>query len=80
MQQLICINTILMDDIIRDNQGNKITTGDQVKFYCKMEGMMKEGLITKMTGGTFGIKCSKYVMLYKYQEVDKHIISKIDKK
>ena len=69
-----------MDDIIRDNQGNKITTGDQVKFYCKMEGMMKEGLITKMTGGTFGIKCSRYVMLYKYQEVDKHIISKIDKK
>ena len=31
-----------MDDIIRDNQGNKITTGDRVNFYCKMEGMMKE--------------------------------------
>ena len=68
-----------MDDIIRDNQGNKITTDDRVKFYCKMDSMIKEGLITKMTGGTFGIKCPKYVMLYKYQEVDKHIISKIKK-
>ena len=44
-----------------------------------MDGMMKEGLITKMTGGTFGIKCPKYTMLYKYKEVDKHIISKIKK-
>ena len=66
-----------MDDIIRDNQGNKITTGDRVNFYCKNDSIMKEGLITKMTGGTFGIKCSRYVMLYKYKEVDKHIISKI---
>ena len=66
-----------MDDIIRDSNKNKITTGDKVNFYCKMDGMMKEGLITKMTGGTFGIKCPKYIMLYKYQEVDKHIISKI---
>ena len=67
-----------MDDIIRDNQGNKITTGDKVNFYCKMDSMMKEGLITKMAGGTFGIKCDKYIMLYKYKEVDRHMISKID--
>jgi hypothetical protein len=79
MRQLTYTNTIPMDDIIRDNQGNKITTGDQVKFYCKMDGMMKEGLITKMAGGSFGIKCPKYIMLYKYKEVDKHIISKIKK-
>ena len=39
---------------------------------------MKEGLITKVTGGTFGIKCDRYVMLYKYNEVDKHMISKIN--
>jgi hypothetical protein len=69
-----------MDEIIRDNQGNKITTGDRVNFYCKNDNIMKEGLITKMTGGTFGIKCDRYVMLYKYKEVDKHIISKINKK
>ena len=42
-----------------------------------MDGIMKEGLITKMAGGTFGIKCSKYITLYKYKEVDKHMISKI---
>ena len=66
-----------MDDIIRDSNKNKITTGDKVNFYCKMDGMMKEGLITKMTGGTFGIKCSKYIALYKYKEVDKHMVSKI---
>ena len=69
-----------MDDIIRDNQGNKITTGDRVNFFCKMDKFMKQGTITKMTGGTFGIKCDRYIMLYKYKEVDKHIISKIDKK
>ena len=52
-----------MDDIIRDNQGNKITSGDRVNFYCKNDSIMKEGLITKMTGGTFGIKCSRYTCL-----------------
>ena len=66
-----------MDDIIRDSNKNKITTGDRVNFYCKKDGMMKEGLITKMAGGSFGIKCDRYVMLYKYREVDKHMISKI---
>jgi hypothetical protein len=80
MQQLAYINIMPMDDIIRDNQGNKITTGDRVNFYCKNDSIMKEGLITKMTGGTFGIKCDRYITLYKYKEVDKHIISKIDKK
>ena len=77
MQQLAYINTIQMDDIIRDSNKDKITTGDRVNFYCKMDGMIKEGLITKVTGGTFGIKCSKYITLYKYKEVDKHMISKI---
>ena len=70
----------MKDDIIRDSNKGKITTGDKVNFYCKKDGMMKEGLITKMAGGTFGIKCDRYIMLYKYKEVDKHMISKIDKK
>ena len=78
MQLLICINTIQMDDIIRDSNGNKITTGDKVSFYCKNDKVVREGLITKMAGGTFGIKCDRYIMLYKYKEVDKHMISKID--
>jgi hypothetical protein len=69
----------MKDDIIRDSNGNKITTGDKVSFYCKNDKIVREGLITKMTGGTFGIKCDKYIMLYKYKEVDKHMISKIKK-
>ncbi len=77
MQQLTYINIIQMDDIIRDSNGNKITSGDKVNFYCKNDSIMKEGTITKMTGGTFGIRCSRYVMLYKYKEVDKYMISKI---
>jgi hypothetical protein len=68
-----------MDDIIRDSNGNKITTGDKVKFLSRMDMITKEGVITKMTGGTFGIKCDRYIMLYKYREVDKHMISKIKK-
>ena len=80
MQQLPYINTIQMDDIIRDSNGNKITTGDKVKFMSRIDMITKEGTITKMAGGSFGIKCPKYIMLYKYREVDKHIISKIDKK
>ena len=67
-----------MDDIIRDSNKGKITTGDRVNFYCKNDNIMKEGLITKMTGGTFGIKCPRYVMLYKYNEVDKYMIRKIN--
>jgi hypothetical protein len=67
-----------MDEIIRDSNKGKITTGDRVHFYCKNDNIMKEGLITKMTGGTFGIKCSRYVMLYKYNEVDKYMIRKIN--
>ena len=77
MQQLIYTNTIQMDDIIRDSNRAKITSGDRVNFYCKNDNIMKEGTITKVTGGTFGIKCDRYVMLYKYKEVDKHMISKI---
>ena len=78
MQLLTYTNTTQMDDVIRDSNSNKITTGDKVNFYCKNDGIMKEGLITKMAGGTFGIKCSRYVMLYKYKEGDKHMISKIN--
>jgi len=77
MQQLIYTNTIQMDDIIRDSNKGKITSGDRVNFYCKNDSMMKKGTITKVTGGTFGIKCTKYVMLYKYKEVDKYMVSKI---
>ena len=78
MQQSVYINTIQMDEIIRDSNNGRITTGDRVNFYCKNDNIMKEGLITKMTGGTFGIKCDRYIMLYKYREVDKHMISKIN--
>ena len=69
-----------MDDIIRDSNGKKITTGDKVSFYCKNDKIVREGFITKMAGGSFGIKCGRYVMLYKYKEVDKHMISKINEK
>ena len=37
-----------MDDIIRDSNGNKITTGDKVKFMSRIYMMTKEGVITKM--------------------------------
>ena len=67
-----------MDDIIRDSNKGKITSGDRVNFYCKNDNIMKEGTITKVTGCTFGITCSSYVMLYKYREVDKYMISKIE--
>jgi len=77
MQQSVYINTMPMDDIIRDSNNDKITSGDRVNFYCKNDNIMKEGTITKVTGGTFGIRCTRYVMLYKYKEVDKHMISKI---
>ena len=29
----------MKDDIIRDSNGNKITTGDKVNFYCKNDSM-----------------------------------------
>ena len=44
----------------------------------QMDDIIRDSNGNKITGGTFGIKCSRYVLLYKYQEVDKHIISKID--
>ena len=69
-----------MDDIIRDSNGNTITTGDKIKFMSKIDMITKKGIITKMSGGTFGIKCDRYIMLYKYREVDKHMISKINEK
>ena len=37
MQLLIYINTIQMDDIIRDSNGNTITTGDKVKFMSRID-------------------------------------------
>ena len=70
----------MKDDIIRDSNGNKITTGDKVKFMSRIDMITKEGTITKMSGGSFGIKCDRYIMLYKYKEVDKHMISKINEK
>ena len=45
-----------MDDIIRDSNGNTITTGDKVKFMSRIDMITKEGTITKMSGGSFGIK------------------------
>lgn len=66
-----------MDDIIRDSNGNEITTGDKVKFMSKIDMITKEGTITKMVGGSFGIKDDDHVALYKYQEVDKYMIRKI---
>ena len=50
---------------------------DASTFAIKTSGTER---LTLTSGGTFGIKCPKYIMLYKYREVDKHIISKIDKK
>ena len=37
-----------MDDIIRDSNGNTITTGDKVKFMSRIDMITKEGTITKM--------------------------------
>jgi hypothetical protein len=68
-----------MDDIIRDSNGNKITTGDKVKFLSRMDMITKEGVITKMIGGSFGIKDKDHIALYKYRDVDKYMISKIKK-
>ena len=67
-----------MDDIIRDSNGNKITTGDKVKFMSRIDMITKEGTITKMSGGSFGIKDKDHIALYKYQEVGKYMIRKID--
>lgn len=77
MQLLIYINTTQMDDVIRDSNGNEITTGDKIKFMSKIDMITKEGTITKMSGGTFGIKDKDHIALYKYQEVDKYMIRKI---
>ena len=67
-----------MDEIIRDSNKKKITTGDKIKFMSKIDMITKEGIITKMSGGTFGIKDKDHIALYKYQEVDRYMIRKID--
>ena len=66
-----------MDEIIRDSNGSKITTGDKVKFLSRIDMITKEGTITKMSGGSFGIKDKDHIALYKYGEVDKYMIRKI---
>ena len=63
-------------NLIEETKHNEFKYED--KENCKNDNIMREGLITKMAGGSFGIKCDRYVMLYKYREVDKHMISKID--
>ena len=74
MQLLIYTNTIQMDDIIRDSNGNKITTGDKVKFMSRIDMITKEGTITKMAGGSFGIKDKDHVALYKYKDVQQYFV------
>ena len=69
-----------MDDIIRDSNGKKITTGDKVSFYCKNDKIVREGFITKMAGGSFGIKDKDHIALYKYRDVDRYMIRKVDEK
>ena len=69
-----------MDDIIRDSNGNKITTGDKVKFMSRIDMITKEGTITKMSGGSFGIKDKDHIALYKYRDVAKYMIRKVDEK
>ena len=69
-----------MDDIIKDSQGGKITTGDKVKFMSRIDMMTKEGVITKMSGGSFGIKDKDHIALYKYGDVAKYMIRKVDEK
>ena len=66
-----------MDEIIRDSNGSKITTGDKVKFLSRIDMITKEGIITKVSGGSLGIKDKDHIALYKYKEVDKYMIRKI---
>ena len=70
----------MKDDIIRDSNGNKITTGDKVKFMSRIDMVTKEGIITKMSGGSFGIKDEDHIALYKYRDVDRYMIRKVDEK
>ena len=69
-----------MDDTIRDSNGNKITTGDKVKFMSRIDMITKEGIITKMTGGSFGIKDKDHIALYKYRDVDRYMVRKVNEK
>ena len=69
-----------MDDIIRYSNCNKITTGDKVKFMSRIDMITKEGTITKMAGGSFGIKDKDHIVLYKYRDVDRYMIRKVDEK
>ena len=70
----------MKDDIIRDSNGNKITTGDKVKFMSRIDMITKEGTITKMSGGSFGIKDKDHIALYKYRDVDRYMVRKVDEK
>ena len=66
-----------MDDIIRDSNGSIITIGDKVKFLSRIDMITKEGIITKISGGSFGIKDKDHIALYKYRDVDKYMVRKI---
>jgi hypothetical protein len=46
----------------------------------RIDMITKEGTITKMSGGSFGIKDKDHIALYKYRDVAKYMIRKIDEK
>ena len=69
-----------MDEIIRDSNGSKITTGDKVKFLSRIDMITKEGIITKISGGSFGIKDKDHIALYKYRDLEMYMVRKLDEK
>jgi len=66
-------------DIIKDCDGNKIQSGDQVHHKCKIDGQYKEGTIHHMVGGSFGIGSDRFRAIYNYSEVKVYSIRKINK-
>ena len=46
----------------------------------RIDMITKEGTITKMAGGSFGIKDKDHIALYKYRDVDRYMVRKIDEK
>jgi len=63
-------------DTIKDIKGNKITSGDRIYYKCKLDGMVKEGTIHHMTGGSFGVEGDRYRTIYSYNEVKPYQIMK----
>lgn len=67
-------------DKIKDCDGNIIQSGDKIHYKCKHDGMVKEGTIHHMIGGSFGVEGPRYRMIYAYGEVRSYQIRKVNEK